>query len=118
MLAACRLSCICCLLKSLGTSSSPLSLAWHAALARQHCCHVRKRPWLQGLGQVYYAGAWCGYGFHEDGLKAGMAAAQALGAHIPWTPISTSPKISLADSFFMGLFDKFARAAIKKGHLR
>jgi predicted NAD/FAD-binding protein len=26
----------------------------------------------------YFAGAWMGYGFHEDGLKAGMAAARAL----------------------------------------
>ncbi len=26
----------------------------------------------------YFAGAWMGYGFHEDGLKAGMAAAKAL----------------------------------------
>ena len=35
-------------------------------------------PDLQGKGHVYYAGAWTGYGFHEDGLKSGVAAAQAL----------------------------------------
>ncbi len=35
-------------------------------------------PALQGTKHRYYAGAWMGYGFHEDGLKAGMAAAQAL----------------------------------------
>jgi predicted NAD/FAD-binding protein len=33
---------------------------------------------LQGLQGRYFAGAWMGYGFHEDGLKAGIAAAQAL----------------------------------------
>jgi predicted NAD/FAD-binding protein len=33
---------------------------------------------LQGDKNRYFAGAWMGYGFHEDGLKAGMAAAQAL----------------------------------------
>jgi uncharacterized protein len=38
----------------------------------------RKAPGLQGQGQRYYAGAWMGYGFHEDGLKAGMAAAEAV----------------------------------------
>lgn len=72
----------------------------------------------QGRGGLYYAGAWCGYGFHEDGLKAGMAAAVALGAAIPWTPRPTSPKIGLLDSFFMATFDRFARAAISVGRLR
>jgi predicted NAD/FAD-binding protein len=33
---------------------------------------------LQGHSGRYYAGAWMGYGFHEDGLKAGLAAAAQL----------------------------------------
>ena len=34
-------------------------------------------PQLQGQRRTFYCGAWCGYGFHEDGLKAGRAAADA-----------------------------------------
>ena len=35
-------------------------------------------PALQGHQCTYFAGAWMGYGFHEDGLKAGLQAARAL----------------------------------------
>jgi predicted NAD/FAD-binding protein len=35
-------------------------------------------PALQGLQHTFFAGAWMGYGFHEDGLKAGLQAARAL----------------------------------------
>ena len=35
-------------------------------------------PALQGKSSRYYAGAWMGYGFHEDGLKTGLAAAASL----------------------------------------
>jgi predicted NAD/FAD-binding protein len=35
-------------------------------------------PELQGQHHTYFAGAWMGYGFHEDGLKAGLGAARQL----------------------------------------
>lgn len=44
-----------------------------AAIAAQ-----REVPRLQGDLHTWYCGAWTGYGFHEDGLKAGLAVADAL----------------------------------------
>ncbi len=35
-------------------------------------------PQLQGRQHTWFCGAWMGYGFHEDGLKAGQEAARAL----------------------------------------
>jgi predicted NAD/FAD-binding protein len=35
-------------------------------------------PALQGQQHSYFCGAWTGYGFHEDGLKSGLQAANAL----------------------------------------
>ena len=35
-------------------------------------------PALQGFGGLWFAGAWTGYGFHEDGLASGLAVAAAL----------------------------------------
>ena len=41
---------------------------------------------LQGKQHTWFCGAWTGYGFHEDGLKSGLAAAKQLVAEsqIPW----------------------------------
>ncbi|MFK7792792.1 MAG: NAD(P)/FAD-dependent oxidoreductase [Devosiaceae bacterium] len=44
----------------------------------------KRLPDVQGSGRIWFAGAWTGYGFHEDGLRSGLDAAQALGAHVPW----------------------------------
>jgi predicted NAD/FAD-binding protein len=33
---------------------------------------------IQGRDRVWFAGAWTGYGFHEDGLKSGLAVATAI----------------------------------------
>lgn len=39
---------------------------------------------IQGINNLFFAGAWTGYGFHEDGLKSALAIAKTLGASIPW----------------------------------
>lgn len=46
---------------------------------------------IQGQRQTWFCGAYCGHGFHEDGLAAGLAVAEALGARRPWSVTESSP---------------------------
>ena len=38
---------------------------------------------IQGREHTWFCGAWTGYGFHEDGLKSGLAVADQLRAALP-----------------------------------
>jgi hypothetical protein len=44
----------------------------------------RQLATIQGQRRTWFAGAYCGYGFHEDGLQAGLNVAAALGSPPPW----------------------------------
>ncbi|MGH8821245.1 MAG: NAD(P)/FAD-dependent oxidoreductase [Rhodoferax sp.] len=48
-------------------------------------------PALQGQRHTYYCGAWMGYGFHEDGLKAGLGVAGQLLRQAPQGPPGGTP---------------------------
>jgi predicted NAD/FAD-binding protein len=41
-------------------------------------------PSVQGAHRTWFCGSYCGYGFHEDGLRAGLQVAASLGAPAPW----------------------------------
>ena len=38
---------------------------------------------VNGSARVWYCGAWCGFGFHEDGVQAGLAVAADFGLREP-----------------------------------
>jgi predicted NAD/FAD-binding protein len=39
---------------------------------------------VQGENGIWLAGAWCGYGFHEDGLNSALRVANGMGLQAPW----------------------------------
>lgn len=47
---------------------------------------------IQGENNIWFAGAWTKYGFHEDGIKSGIAIAEKLGCKIPWDINNKSKK--------------------------
>jgi predicted NAD/FAD-binding protein len=44
-------------------------------------------PSLQGRRRTWFAGAWTGYGFHEDGLKSALRVAADFGASPAWAKL-------------------------------
>ncbi len=60
---------------------------------------AQKQLWnLQGVKRRWFCGAYFGAGFHEDGLQAGLAVAEALGGvRRPWRVEGESARISLPE---------------------
>lgn len=50
-----------------------------AAIRAQRDLHT-----IQGVRNTYFCGSYCGYGFHEDALSAGLDVAEQLGVRRPW----------------------------------
>lgn len=52
---------------------------------------------LQGRRQTWFCGSYFGFGFHEDGIQAGLAAAESIGGvRRPWSVPEESSRITLA----------------------
>lgn len=60
--------------------------------------YAQRRLWaLQGARNTWFCGAYFGAGFHEDGLQAGLAVAEQLGAvRRPWNVKGESDRIHLS----------------------
>jgi predicted NAD/FAD-binding protein len=64
----------------------------HPVFDRAACAAQKQLSLIQGQRQTWFAGAWTGYGFHEDGLRSGLAVADVLlGAPHPQGPLSYMP---------------------------
>ena len=61
---------------------------------------AQKQLWsLQGSRNTWFCGAYFGAGFHEDGLQAGLAVAEAIGGvRRPWTVRNESGRIHIYES--------------------
>lgn len=51
---------------------------WHPVMDLPAAAAQRALGGLQGLHRTWWAGAWTGHGFHEDGLQSGLRAAAAV----------------------------------------
>jgi predicted NAD/FAD-binding protein len=53
----------------------------HPVHTRASVAAQARRPQLQGHRRTWFAGAYWGWGFHEDGMRSAVDVARALGVH-------------------------------------
>jgi uncharacterized protein len=72
----------------------------------QRAMAAQAKLWdLQGQRRTWFCGSYFGYGFHEDGLQSGLAAAEDIGGvRRPWTVPHESSRIRIGASH-VGHFD-------------
>jgi predicted NAD/FAD-binding protein len=78
-------------LVSVNPKRTPAPAAVHARFSFDHPMYdaaairaQRELHAIQGARHTYFCGSYCGYGFHEDALSAGLDIAEQLGVHRPW----------------------------------
>lgn len=83
---------------SLNPAAEPDPAHVHATFDYAHPLYDRNSfdaqaamPRIQGRRGVWFAGAWLGYGFHEDGLRTGLQVAEALGTRPDWVRDTGTP---------------------------
>jgi len=81
-----------------GPIAAPLHEAWmdHPQLDLAALAAQAALPALQGTRRTYHAGAHFGFGFHEDGLRAGLAAAARVLADAAGIPPVAAMRIGAA----------------------
>ncbi|CAK9029835.1 (S)-coclaurine N-methyltransferase (TfCNMT) [Durusdinium trenchii] len=83
----------------------------------------RALPKLQGIGNgtIFFCGAWCGNGFHEDGMRSARTACEAMGIDMAQWPAQRRPLGSLsfaAKAFWKWVLYPGMSKMISKGNLR
>lgn len=88
---------------SLNPLQEPASDKIHARLRFNHplfdaaaVAAQRRIEEIQGQNRLWFCGAWCGNGFHEDGLTSGLRVAAALGSPASWWQKESRPCLNLA----------------------
>ena len=56
----------------------------HPVFDERAIASQRRLAEIQGADNLYFAGAWTGHGFHEDGLKSAIAITRTMGFDVPW----------------------------------
>ncbi len=63
----------------------------HPQFNAQAMAAQEQLPAIQGKAGLWFAGAWTGWGFHEDGIASAVHIARALGINVPWRAADHRP---------------------------
>ena len=72
---------------------------------------------LQGSGGVWFCGAWCGYGFHEDGIRSAVHVADKMfgKSSVPWDPRPCDPHLDWTTKAALPLFRRVGGSWVPPG---
>lgn len=74
----------------------------HPVYSREAIAAQRRLGAIQGHDRLWFAGAWTGHGFHEDGLRSAVEVAAAFGIAPPWARGAAPPGVVPRDAAAVG----------------